>query len=215
MTKNTDFTFKIVVLGDSGVGKTGFLTRLVDDQFSLESQSTIGVEFKTSILSINGKTIKIQIWDTAGQERYRNIAKQYYNGSNGFLIFYDISSSLSFANLNMWLKLINFKQGENVMICGNKCDLKENRMITTEEGRKFAEENNIMFSEVSAFNGTNVRECFEDFITHIYHKIRESAPETENKYIEPEVKTNSVFHKLFPKKEKLKKNQKRNQNQLF
>ena len=167
-----DFLLKIVLIGDSGVGKTNLLSRFARDQFNPDSKSTIGVEFATKTLEIEGKTVKAQIWDTAGQERYRAITSAYYRGAIGALLLYDITFSLTFQNLKKWLSELRENADSNivVMLVGNKCDLQELRAVSKEDGVAFSQEENLLFIETSAKDATNVQESFTTLITEIVNK---------------------------------------------
>ena len=140
-----DYLFKVVVIGDSGVGKSNLLSRFTRNEFNLESKSTIGVEFATRTVSMEGKTIKAQIWDTAGQERYRAITSAYYRGAVGALLVYDISKRLTFENVERWLKELRTHADPSivVMLVGNKCDLKHLQAVLTDDAKSFAEQNNL------------------------------------------------------------------------
>jgi len=165
-----DVLYKVVVIGDSGVGKSNLITRFTQDRFTKDSKPTIGVEFGAKSIEHDGITIKGQIWDTAGQERFRAISAAYYRGANGALIVYDITNPESFQNLNKWFKEIE-NQGENGcfnILIGNKCDLQHLRAVDTEEARKFAEKHNVSFLETSAANNTNVELAFTTLLKEIY-----------------------------------------------
>ena len=168
-----DFLLKIVLIGDSGVGKTNLLSRFTRDQFNPDSKSTIGVEFATKTLEVEGKTVKAQIWDTAGQERYRAITSAYYRGAIGALLLYDISASLTFNSLSRWLQELRENADSNivVMLVGNKCDLQELRAVSTDEGIGFSKSENLLFIETSARDATNVQEAFTTLITEIVHRL--------------------------------------------
>jgi small GTP-binding protein len=173
MQADPDFLLKIVLIGDSGVGKTNLLARFTRDQFNPDSKSTIGVEFATKTLEVEGKTVKAQIWDTAGQERYRAITSAYYRGAIGALLLYDVSSSLSFQSLTRWLQELRENADGNivVMLVGNKCDLQELRAVSTEEGVGLAKNENLLFIETSALDATNVQQSFTRLITEIVHRL--------------------------------------------
>jgi small GTP-binding protein len=173
MAVDPDFLVKIVLIGDSGVGKTNLLSRFTRDQFNPDSKSTIGVEFATKTLDIEGKTVKAQIWDTAGQERYRAITSAYYRGAIGALLLYDVTSALTFQSLTRWLQELRENADSNivVMLVGNKCDLQELRAVSTDEGVGFAKTENLMFIETSALDATNVQESFKRLITEVVHKL--------------------------------------------
>ncbi|EDO15222.1 hypothetical protein Kpol_423p12 [Vanderwaltozyma polyspora DSM 70294] len=168
-----DYLFKIVLIGDSGVGKSNLLSRFTTDEFHLESKSTIGVEFATRTIDVDGKKIKAQIWDTAGQERYRAITSAYYRGAVGALIVYDISKQSSYENCNHWLAELRENADDNVAVglIGNKSDLSHLRAVPTDEAKKFAQENQLLFTETSALNSENVDQAFRELITSIYQMI--------------------------------------------
>lgn len=176
--KDVDYLVKIVLIGDSGVGKTSILGRFARNQFNPDSKATIGVEFATKTLTINDKQCKAQIWDTAGQERYRAITSAYYRGAAGALLLYDITATLSFSNLGRWLTELRENADENivVMLVGNKCDLKEARNISKDEGISFSKTNNLLFFETSAKDSTNVNEAFEQLIKEIVGRISNGQP---------------------------------------
>lgn len=130
----------MVLIGDSGVGKSNLLSRFTRNEFNLDSKSTIGVEFATRSIQVDSKTIKAQIWDTAGQERYRAITSAYYRGAVGALLVYDISKGVTFENVNRWLKELRDHADQNIviMLVGNKSDLRHLRAVPTEDAKKFA-----------------------------------------------------------------------------
>jgi small GTP-binding protein len=161
---------KIIVIGASGVGKTNLLTRFVDNKFDIETQATIGIEFKTKNMVLNGERLKIQIWDTAGQERYQAICDAYFRGAKGAIMVYDITKEETFLSIEKtWHKRLIEGADENIvkMICGNKRDLENERAVTEEQGREFAEENNILFLETSALENHNVEEAFMEVVKAI------------------------------------------------
>jgi len=168
-----DYLFKVVLIGDSGVGKTNLLSRFTRNEFSLESKSTIGVEFATRSIQVDGKTVKAQIWDTAGQERYRAITSAYYRGAVGALLVYDIAKHLTYENVERWLKELQDHADQNIviMLVGNKSDLRHLRAVPTDEARTFAEKNNLSFIETSALDTTNVEAAFQQILTEIYRII--------------------------------------------
>ncbi len=167
-----DYLFKVVVIGDSGVGKSNLLSRFTRNEFNLESKSTIGVEFATRSVAIENKTIKAQIWDTAGQERYRAITSAYYRGAVGALVVYDMTKDTSFENVGKWLAELkeNATADITMMLVGNKSDLVQARVVTTEQGQAFADDAGIGFVEASALNATNVEKAFLQILSEIYHK---------------------------------------------
>ena len=167
-----DFIWKVVLIGDTGVGKTNLLSRYTRNEFDAESKTTIGVEFSTRNMVIKGKTIRAQIWDTAGQERYRAITSVYYRQAVGALVVYDITKKPTFENLEKWLKELRQHADPNVcvMIVGNKTDLRPQRTILHEEGRAFADEHHYSFIETSALDSTNVGEAFNNLLVDIFKK---------------------------------------------
>ena len=157
-----DFIFKVLLLGNSDVGKSSLLLRFVDSVWNESFVPTIGVDFKVKTLDIGEKRVKMQIWDTAGQERFRNVVATYFRGSNGILLIYDITSRESFKNLESWLIEIEKNASENVLkiLIGNKNDLENERVISKEEGQDFANRYSMQFIETSAKMDTNVSEAF-------------------------------------------------------
>jgi len=165
-----DYLFKIVLIGDSGVGKSNLLSRFTRNEFCLESKSTIGVEFATRSVQIDGKTIKAQIWDTAGQERYRAITSAYYRGAVGALLVYDITSLDSFNATGKWLTELRDHADSNivVLLAGNKNDLAHLRTVSAAQAQQFAHAEELSTVETSALDATNVEQAFIDLLTQTY-----------------------------------------------
>lgn len=165
-----DYLFKIVLIGDSGVGKSNLLSRFTRNEFNLESKSTIGVEFATKSIMVESKKIRAQIWDTAGEERYRAITSAYYRGAVGALLVYDISKHSTFENVERWLKELRDHANMQIviMLVGNKSDLRHLRTVSTEEAMAFAEANDLAFIETSALDSTGVETAFHKILTEIY-----------------------------------------------
>jgi len=176
-----DYLFKVVLIGDSGVGKSNLLSRFTRNEFNLESKSTIGVEFATKSIQAEGKTIKAQIWDTAGQERYRAITSAYYRGAVGALLVYDISKHSSFENAYRWLKELRDHAEANivVMLVGNKSDLRHLRSVETDEAMAFSEQHNLAFIETSALDSSGVDTAFQRILTEIYRLMSKRNMATE------------------------------------
>ncbi|KAL6516444.1 Ras-related protein RABA2a [Orobanche gracilis] len=172
-----DYLFKIVLIGDSGVGKSNTLSRFTRNNFCLESKSTIGVEFATRTLQIEGKTVKAQIWDTAGQERYRAITSAYYRGAVGALLVYDITKRQTFDNVQRWLRELRDHADSNIviMMTGNKSDLHHLRVVTDQDGQNLAEKEGLSFLETSALEAHNIEKAFQTILTEIYHIISKKA----------------------------------------
>ena len=158
-----DFIFKVLLLGNSDVGKSSLLLRFVDSVWNDAFVPTIGVDFKVKTLEINNKKVKMQIWDTAGEERFRTVGSTYFRGAHGILLLYDVTNRDSFKNLENWLIEIEKNSSEKVLkiLLGNKCDLNDDREIQPDEGRAFADRNGMEFMETSAKMNTNVNEAFE------------------------------------------------------
>lgn len=174
-----DYLFKLVLIGDSGVGKSNLLSRFTKDEFNLESKSTIGVEFATRSVTVDGKVIKAQIWDTAGQERYRAITSAYYRGAVGALLVYDVTRHVTFENVERWLKELRNHTDPNivVMLVGNKSDLRHLVAVSTEDGKSFAERESLYFMQTSALEATNVENAFAEVLTQIYRVVSKKAME--------------------------------------
>ncbi|XP_062087198.1 ras-related protein Rab2BV-like [Humulus lupulus] len=172
-----DYLFKIVLIGDSGVGKSNILSRFTRNEFCLESKSTIGVEFATRTLQVEGKTVKAQIWDTAGQERYRAITSAYYRGAVGALLVYDITKRQTFENVQRWLRELRDHADSNIviMMAGNKADLNHLRAISAEEAAALAEKEGLSFLETSALEALNVEKAFQSILLDIYQIISKKA----------------------------------------
>jgi Ras-related protein Rab-11A len=172
-----DYLFKVVLIGDSGVGKSNLLSRFTRNEFSLESKSTIGVEFATRSINVDSKLIKAQIWDTAGQERYRAITSAYYRGAVGALLVYDITRHVTFENVERWLKELKDHTDSNivVMLVGNKSDLRHLRAVSTDDGQSFSEKEGLFFMETSALESTNVENAFKQILTQIYRVVSKKA----------------------------------------
>lgn len=170
--KNYDYLFKVLAIGDSGVGKTSIIKRFIDDTFCTQHMSTIGIDFKIKTIqnqNINDKKIKLQIWDTAGQERFRSITSAYYRGAMGIILVYDITSEKSFDNIKIWLKSILIENPDvKKIIVGNKCDLENKRIISYEKGKKEADDNGCLFCEISAKENLNINTAFEELTNLIY-----------------------------------------------
>ncbi|CAB3372596.1 Hypothetical predicted protein [Cloeon dipterum] len=168
-----DYLFKVVLIGDSGVGKSNLLSRFTRNEFNVSSKSTIGVEFATKSIQVDGKTIKAQIWDTAGQERYRAITSAYYRGAVGALLVYDIAKHLTYENVERWLRELRDHADQNIviMLVGNKSDLRHLRAVPTDEAKVFAEKNGLSIIETSALDSTNVETAFQNILTEIYRIV--------------------------------------------
>ncbi|KAK1786218.1 hypothetical protein P4O66_017937 [Electrophorus voltai] len=174
--QNFDYMFKILIIGNSSVGKTSFLFRYADDSFTPAFVSTVGIDFKVKTIYRNDKKLKLQIWDTAGQERYRTITTAYYRGAMGFILVYDITNEESFNAVQDWSTQIKTYSWDNaqVLLVGNKCDMDEERLVATERGRHLAEQLGFEFFEASAKDNINVKKIFEHLVDIICERMSES-----------------------------------------
>lgn len=161
-TGEYDYLFKLLLIGDSGVGKSCLLLRFADDTYTESYISTIGVDFKIRTIELEGKTVKLQIWDTAGQERFRTITSSYYRGAHGIIVVYDVTDSETFSNVKQWLQEIDRYASEGVdkLLVGNKSDLTSKKVVEYSVAKEFADQLNIPFLETSAKNATNVEQAF-------------------------------------------------------
>ena len=179
-----DFKIKIVVVGDSGVGKTNLIKRFITNEFSENFKATIGVEFMSKTYRINKHLFKIEIWDTAGQERYKSITAVYYKGAKGGIVVYDTTEQTTFDNIDKWMLEIKDKTSKDIklMIIGNKIDLKDEREVENEEALKKAVSFGIPLMETSALDATNVKEAFNGLLKEIYKDMKDNLNKPENKF---------------------------------
>uniref|UniRef100_A0A7S1B0B5 Ras-related protein Rab-1 n=1 Tax=Noctiluca scintillans TaxID=2966 RepID=A0A7S1B0B5_NOCSC len=172
LKREYDHLLKLVLIGDSGAGKSCLLTRFADDEFTDSYVTTIGVDFRFKTISVDNAVVKLQIWDTAGQERFRTITSAYYRGADGIVLVYDICDRESLDHVSDWLREVNMYVNESTckILVGNKCDDAANRQVTTEEAAKKAEELGMTFIETSAKEATNVVAAFEKISAEIASK---------------------------------------------
>ncbi|CAL4058586.1 unnamed protein product [Meganyctiphanes norvegica] len=182
MAKKTyDFLFKLLLIGDSDVGKTEILFKYCDKSLNANFISTIGIDFKVKTIKLNGKNIKLQLWDTAGQERFQSITTAYYRGAMGIMLVYDITNAKSFDSIEKWLKNIKEHASEDVeiMVLGNRCDMEDKRIITQDKGEEFAREHCVQFMEVSSKADINIEGAFSELVEAILSKTsRQDQRET-------------------------------------
>ena len=167
--------FKMILIGDSGVGKTNILSRYINNTFSEATKSTVGVELGTKVEEYNNTKIKVQIWDTAGQERYKSITSAYYKGAKGAFVVYDLTRRATFTNIEKWIGELKTCGNEDVFILliGNKSDLKDKRQVTGEEAAKKAEELKVAYCETSALEGYNIDFAFDTVVEEVAKKNNE------------------------------------------
>jgi Ras-related protein Rab-8A len=175
-----DYMIKLLLLGDSAVGKSCLLLRFSDDAFTPSFISTIGIDFKIRTVNVDGKIIKLQIWDTAGQERFRTITTTYYRGAMGVLLIYDVTNEATFDNIKNWMSNIKAYANENIrsVLIGNKCDLTDKKTVTTMSGKSLANLHNIRFFETSAKTGLSVDEAFITIVRDIKNDLMKNESKT-------------------------------------
>eukprot|EP00286_Rhodomonas_abbreviata_P012664 CAMPEP_0181323912 /NCGR_PEP_ID=MMETSP1101-20121128/20057_1 /TAXON_ID=46948 /ORGANISM="Rhodomonas abbreviata, Strain Caron Lab Isolate" /LENGTH=188 /DNA_ID=CAMNT_0023432009 /DNA_START=229 /DNA_END=792 /DNA_ORIENTATION=- len=178
-TGNYDYLVKLLLIGDSGVGKSCLLLRFSDDSFTTSFITTIGIDFKIRNIEQDGKRLKLQIWDTAGQERFRTITTAYYRGAMGILLVYDVTDEQSFVNIRNWMGQISQYAASNVnkVLVGNKCDMLDKKVIETARGQALADEYGIAFYETSAKNNINVDKAFTDIAKDVMVRLIEQEGE--------------------------------------
>ena len=186
-SENKELLYKILLLGDSSVGKTCFLMRYADNTFQEIHMSTIGLDYKLKNVQLDdGKIVKIQIWDTAGQDRFRSITKNYYKGAHGIILIYDVTSRKTFENIKNWVSQIKEEVSNKVTIIlvGNKIDDEPNRKVTTQEGENMAKECELDFFETSAKSGANIDSTFNELVKKTvekYNKVDDKGDKLNNK----------------------------------
>ena len=195
--ENYDMIFKILIIGDAGVGKSNLLLRYVKNEFASDMRSTVGVEFGTKMLKIDNYDIKAQIWDTAGQERYRAITSAYYKGAKGVLIVYDITKKNTFENVDKWLNDFKMKSDDDaaIVIVGNKSDLINEREVSIEEATLKAQVNHLAFFETSAKENENVHSAFMSLMNQVLKNYKKNNSEDDfngNGHLKKEKKKNFV-----------------------
>lgn len=174
-----DLLIKLLLIGDSSVGKSCLLLRFSDDMFTPSFITTIGIDFKIKTIELDGKKIKLQIWDTAGQERFRTITTAYYRGAMGIMLVYDVTQESTFLNIKEWVRNIeqHATDSVNMMLVGNKCDMEDERVVSTESGQKLADELGILFFETSAKDRTHVEDAFITLAKDIKKRLMENPAE--------------------------------------
>ena len=189
-----DLLFKLILIGDSCVGKSNILLKYLKNEFDPNSRATVGVEFGTKNIIINNKKIKIQIWDTAGQERYRSITSAYYKGAKGALIVYDITRKCTFDNIDKWISDLKLNGDKNIciVILGNKSDLDDKREVSKGDGIKKSEMYKTAFLETSALNGDNIGKAFDEIIEQIIQNNKSFFEDSNKKEMDKGVNLNET-----------------------
>ena len=167
-----DYTIKLLVVGDSSVGKTNFISMFIENKFNQAYMTTSGMDLRTSSIEVKNKKIRVQLWDTAGQEKYRAITKNLFLKVQGVLVVYDITNENSFTNLKTWVKSIKEECGKSMqmIIVGNKCDLNDQRVIDKQKALEYAEEEKVEYIETSSKTGENVQKA----ISQLCEKVLEN-----------------------------------------
>ena len=175
MSIELNYLLKFIVIGDSSVGKSNILSKFKNDKFDEKTHPSIGVQFIAKNIVLDKTTYRLQVWDTAGQENYRSMTKIYYKNSSCAFIVYDITEKESFNHIESWIIECKKMTPESVLLVliGNKCDLKEDREVSYDEGSNFAKKNNMLFFETSAKNGDNIENIFKESVTYIDKNIKE------------------------------------------
>jgi Ras-related protein Rab-1A len=195
-----DYLFKVLLIGDSGVGKSSLLLKFTDRVFTDHYISTIGVDFKIQTLQLDDKIIKLQLWDTAGQERFRTITTSYYRGAHGIIIVFDITDKESFANIKTWITEIDRFASDNVckILIGNKSDLEKQREVSIEDAKELANKYKIDYIEASAKDSTNVQQLFVELTRQIkeanVQKHINKIPEEKVNLIGKDITTQSQYY---------------------
>jgi Ras-related protein Rab-1A len=183
-----DFLFKLLLIGDSGVGKSCLLLRFADDTYTESYISTIGVDFKIRTIKLDEKTVKLQIWDTAGQERFRTITSSYYRGAHGIIVVYDVTDRESFNHVQHWMQEIDKYANEGVikLLVGNKSDLQSKKVVSYDEAKQLADSMGLILLETSAKNAHNVEQAFTKMANEIKSKVKNVAgPPKAAKLVRP------------------------------
>ncbi|ORX89607.1 hypothetical protein K493DRAFT_149236, partial [Basidiobolus meristosporus CBS 931.73] len=174
-----DHLIKLLLIGDSGVGKSCLLLRFCDDSFTPSFITTIGIDFKIRTIDLDGKRIKLQIWDTAGQERFRTITTAYYRGAMGIIVVFDVTDERSFNNVHNWIKNVeqHANKGVSKILIGNKCDMEDKKVVMQQQGSDLADGYGIQYIEASAKSKAGVEEAFFSLAREIKKKMIDVAPE--------------------------------------
>lgn len=193
-SRSYDMIMKLLLVGDSGVGKSCLLLRFVEDKFNPSFITTIGIDFKIRTIESNGKKIKLQVWDTAGQERFRTITTAYYRGAMGIVLIYDVTDARTFENVENWFQTVTQHANEDaqIFLVGNKSDDEENRQVSKEQGQHLASSLNVPFLEASAKTNSNVESIFYELASLIQEKHIDDAPAQSTSGIDVSLSGNGI-----------------------
>lgn len=188
--------FKVILVGDCSVGKTSLLNRFVNGDFNENYNSTISVEYKSKVIKLDkfSKAV-LKIWDTAGSEKFRSVTRQYFKGSKGIILVFDLTNKDSFSHLKSWMSDIrdNAEKNSEVIVVGNKSDLDENRQVEKEEANKYAEMNNVEYYEASAKDGTNIWLIFETLSRNMNKHVDEEEEASKESYVSKRINVNKTL----------------------
>lgn len=182
-SKTYDLLIKVLLIGNSGVGKSCLLLRFCQDEFTPSFISTIGIDFKLRTVDLDGKTAKFQVWDTAGQERFKTITTAYYRSAMGFLLVYDVTDEQSFTDIRTWHANIQEHARDNVevILVGNKCDMEDKRVVSYDQGKALADELGVPFIETSAKTAASVDDAFLTLARRIKDNMYVNSPPSQSK----------------------------------
>lgn len=192
-SRSYDMIMKLLLVGDSGVGKSCLLLRFVEDKFNPLFITTIGIDFKIRTIESKGKKIKLQVWDTAGQERFRTITTAYYRGAMGIVLIYDVTDARTFENVENWFETVTQHANDDaqIFLVGNKSDDEENRQVSRDQGQQLAQKLNIPFLEASAKTNENVEAIFYELASVIQENHVDQEPQQKNSAVDVGQATNN------------------------
>ncbi|CAH3153686.1 unnamed protein product [Porites evermanni] len=197
MAGQFDYLFKLVLIGDSGVGKTCIIFRFVENKFDSSFITTIGIDFKIRTVEIDGKKIKLQIWDTAGQDRFETITSTCYRGAHGIMLVYDVTDEKSFRNIPRWIRKTEELASPDVtkMLVANKCDLEKRRLVTKERGELLARNLELPYKEISALSNLNVEDAFSLILKRVFKQAVSPVRSWAERTLEQSVAQGDLFCK--------------------
>lgn len=190
---SVDLQIKLLMVGESAVGKTCLLRRYADDRFEQGFITTIGIDYKIKKIELQGRQVRLQMWDTAGQEKFRTITISYFRGAQGIVLVYDVTERKSFDRVIHWMEQIEENADKDVdkILVGNKCDLADERVVSTKEGQELAAQFGVPFIETSAKEGVGCTECFENIASVVFERVQKN-PRIKKRTIDPNKDTQSA-----------------------